>query len=346
MARRKLSKNQSRRVGKRQSERIARANDVSKSPSDTTDDSLLGPEQRGRVTAHFGTQIEVESEDCKQSQRCHLRANLKQVVTGDWVIWRSGPELGVVESIEDRSSELLRPDSYGNMKTVAANVDQILITIAPEPEPHINLIDRYLVASEINHIRPIILLNKIDLLSKENTAKIIALRSIYEKLGYEICEASADTEHGLDNLMKTLHNKTSIFVGQSGVGKSSIAKKLLPEKEIKIGALSHSAAKGRHTTTHSQLFHFPDGGDVIDSPGIREFGLWHLDAEQVTEGFIEIYEYSQQCKFRICRHKKEPGCGLTAAESSGKIHPERLNSYRRIIQSLDDVTIKNSTHKL
>ena len=132
-----------------------------------------------------------------------------------------------------------------------------------------------------------------------------------------------------------LKDRTSVFVGQSGVGKSSLINALLPGVDSKVGELSKTHGKGTHTTTTAKLFHFPDGGDLVDSPGIREFGLWHMEREQVLNGFVEFRPYLGGCKFRDCKHQSEPGCAVLAAVEKGKITPRRLASFESIANSLE-----------
>ncbi len=337
MAKRKLSQHQSRRIKKKQEASNAKAS----SALDTIDDQTLGAEQEGRVIAHYGTQVDVEYGE-KESIRCFLRANLGPVITGDKIVWQRGEDLGVVVSCHPRSSLLSRPDTYGKLKPVAANVDQIIVTIAPQPEFFTNLIDRYLVVAELNHIKPLILINKADLIDDENSAKFADLKESYSSIGYQVLLFSAKAEIGVDELTSQLRDKTSILVGQSGVGKSSILKLLMPEEEIQVGQLSDAKNKGRHTTTHSQLFHFTGGGECIDSPGIREFGLWNLEAPDVINGFVELNALTDQCKFRDCSHNHEPGCAIQTALKQNKISESRFTSYQRIVASLDDVQIKTS----
>ena len=337
MSKRKLTRIQTRRLSEQHAKRINRASRNNPLP----DSASLGPERKGLVVAHFGTQVNVEDSETSQIERCHLRANLPPIVAGDYIIWRSGSTNGVVESMLPRTTSLMRPDNFGKLKPVAANIDQMLITLAPKPEPFANLIDRYLIAAEVNGIDPIILVNKVDILEGTIREKVLKISAIYSKLGYNVIDISAHTREGLADLEETLVAKTSIFVGQSGVGKSSLVKALCPDLEIKIGSLSNAKEKGRHTTTHSELFRFPKGGACIDSPGIREFGLWHVSEEDVTKGFIEINKAAKKCKFRNCRHKNDPGCAVRAAIKTKEISEQRYKSYLQIIASLSNVAMKN-----
>jgi ribosome biogenesis GTPase len=336
MSKRKLSRQQAWRIEKIQEERSKRAARRDNDAQDALTGGELGPEQEGLVVAHYGTQVAVESAS-GQSQRCHLRANLEGLVTGDRVVWCEGDPMGVVVAQRERHSVLSRPDPYGKLKPVAANIDQILLVIAPFPEPHANLIDRYLVAAEVVGIEPVILLNKMDLLTADPARQTMLndLLSIYPTLGYRVLRTSTK-DSGLAELHNALHSRTSVFVGQSGVGKSSLVNVLLPEADIRVGALSENTQKGTHTTTTAQLWHLTCGGTLIDSPGIREFGLWHMSKEQVEQGFREFRALLGTCKFRDCQHEHEPGCTILDAAESGLISPTRLDSYRRIVASLED----------
>jgi len=231
---------------------------------------------------------------------------------------------------------LSRPDAQGRLKPVAANVDQLLIVFAVEPSPHANLIDRYLIAAEATGIAPVLVLNKVDLLPDDG-GELGQLLERYQALGYPVVRTTTAQPDGLAALYRQLAERTSVFVGQSGVGKSSLIDQLLPEETLRIGALSEDSRKGTHTTTTARLYAMPDARDgvLIDSPGIREFGLTHLDAQTVTDGFIEFRPFLGHCRFRDCRHQAEPGCALLAAVEAGKIHPQRFASYRRILASLN-----------
>lgn len=339
MSKRKLTRRQTWRIQKIQQERTERAAKKSQQLDQQLSEGELGDEQQGLVIAHYGSQVDVECLQGKEQGqvfRCHLRANIDALVTGDQVIWRAGKPTGVIVASLPRQSVLSRPDSHGQLRPVAANIDYVVIVIAPHPEPHANLIDRYLVAAESVDITPIILLNKTDLVDDKNRNHLEELLAIYPDIGYRVLRASTTRSDGLAELQQQLKDRTSVFVGQSGVGKSSLINALLPGVDTRVGELSQGKIKGTHTTTTAKLFHFPDGGQLVDSPGIREFGLWHMTRDEVLENFIEFRPHLGRCKFRDCRHQQEPGCGLKTALEQQQISQRRVDSCHAIVQSLDN----------
>ncbi|MGD8176018.1 small ribosomal subunit biogenesis GTPase RsgA [Marinimicrobium sp. ARAG 43.8] len=332
MSKRKLTRRQAWRIEKIQKERQDRAarkqGDWETAP---IDENTLGPEREGLVVTHYGTLVLIEADG--ERRRCHFRSNLGSLVTGDQVVWRDGNPYGVVEAVMPRHSALCRPDPYGDLKTVAANIDQALIVIAPKPEPHFSLVDRYLIAIEASDITPALVINKCDVIDATVLDKIDEIQALYTRLGYRVLRVSATTGEGMTALAEQLRESTSVFVGQSGVGKSSLASYLLPDQDLKVGRLSERET-GSHTTTNTELFHFPGGGRLIDSPGVREFGLWHMSRDEVLENFIEFRPFLGRCKFRDCAHEGEPGCAIREAEENGAISVRRAASCRQILESL------------
>ncbi len=333
MGKRKLTIQQQRRIRER------RRDGGSPSPAEMAADRALGPEREGVVITRYGSQADVLPPDFSaddQPQRCHIRANLTDLVTGDRIVWREGHDTGVIERARTRQTIMARPDKQGRSRPVAANVDRIAVVIAPEPRPHASLIDRYLVAAETQGIRPLIILNKVDLLTGPDAGHLKALLDTYAELDYEVLRVSARNGDGMGPLFAYLADHTSVLVGQSGVGKSTLVNILCPGAAATVGSLSEQAAKGRHTTTSATLYAMPNGGRLIDSPGIREFGLWHLDTRAVAEGFVEFRPVLGGCRFRDCRHLDEPGCAVLEAAARGQIQARRLASYQHIVRELLD----------
>ncbi len=334
MAKRQLTRRQRWRIRKIQEERLRRA----QKHESLTDEGSLEREQEGLVIAHYGTQIEVEACQGKHKGevfRCHFRANLEQVVTGDIVIWQpSADNTGIIVAVAERDSILSRPDASGMPRPIAANINQLYVVAAPEPHTPASMIDRYLVAAETLDIRAIILINKADLLTGADRKTFNELAAAYKNIGYPVLTTSTKNALGLDELILSLENNTSVFVGHSGVGKSSLVNLLLPGIETRVAPLSEATGMGTHTTTTARLYHLPNGGDIIDSPGIREFGLWHIDYQQLVEGFIEFRPYLGKCKFRDCRHTSEPDCAIRQACREGKISLQRLASFRQIATTI------------
>ena len=336
MAKPRLTQRQQALQKKRQASRVLRASRPMKTQS--IDEEALGPEQSGLLIAHHGANLVVENENGTLF-KCSQRQNLPQLVVGDRVIWRANKDgTGVVVAQLERLSELGRPDSKGHIKLMAANVNQLVIIVAASPPPLATTLDRYLVAAHWYQLKPLIVFNKYDLISHdedhvEDQALFERIQS-YSTLGYPLLILSCKQNKGIAHLKNALKNQTSIFVGQSGVGKSSLISALIPDSLIQIGAISEATGKGRHTTSTAMLYHLPDSGHVIDSPGIREFGLGHLTRPMLEKGFKEFYPFIGQCKFKDCRHQHEPDCALKAAVSRGDILPWRFAHYDWLAKDL------------
>ena len=280
----------------------------------------------GLVVSYFGSSVAVEAEDGQVFQ-CHLRRNQTLPVVGDNVIWQlETGNTGIIHEILPRKSLLSRGDGHDKVKPIAANIDIILLAMSPPPILSPYLLDRYLVAAELLNIQPVIVLNKSDLLSSETNQEAHEILDPYEKIGYAVVYTTVMKEDGLDSLKNILKGKSAVLVGPSGVGKSSIIAKLNIKDTIRIGDVSPKGA-GKHTTTATRLYHLPDGGSLIDSPGVREFNLWPTTKAEIFRGFRELNTYATGCKFRDCSHTVEPGCAVQKAVEEGKINAGRFAHF-------------------
>lgn len=287
--------------------------------------------QQGLVISYFGNSVAVEAEDGQVFQ-CHLRRNQELPVVGDKVQWELGQgETGTILMIEPRRSLLMRGDGRGKMKPIAANIDAIVIVMSPPPIFSEYLVDRYLVASELLHIPPILVLNKMDLLTSSTREAALDRLQPYRNIPYPVVLSSTLTQEGLHDLALQLKNKTAVLVGPSGVGKSSIIAALGYDEAIRVSDVSPKGA-GKHTTTATRLYHLAQGANLIDSPGVREFNLWPVNQKEVLQGFKEFHDFLQGCKFRDCLHLVEPDCAVQIAKESGKISPQRFKSYQTLMK--------------
>lgn len=329
MAKRRLSQQQRTRIVEKQQRELV--GEIT--PGEATSRNKCN----GRVVSHFGQQLEVEPlyASAPLLVRCYQRANLPPLVTGDLVVWEAGEaDTGVIVAVGERSGLFGRPAFDGNFKPMAANIDSVLVVIAPSPEPFTNLIDRYLVAIETLGLTPKLVLNKCDLMKGKTQPNLDSILSLYAGVGYEVHRVSTLDGTGLDRLNSSLQEQTTVLVGQSGVGKSSLINRLGLAEVAVVGSMSEAMDKGTHTTTTSRFFHL-NGFDLIDSPGIREFGLGHISPEQLFHGFREFRDFAGSCKFRDCQHRSEPGCAIQAATLAGDINPQRLESYFHILQTIN-----------
>ncbi|HEY9101886.1 ribosome small subunit-dependent GTPase A [Chitinimonas sp.] len=286
-----------------------------------------------RIIQSHGKSFLVEL-DSGRRYKATARSKKTDLAVGDRVeVGVLNEEQAVIERVTPRQSLLYRSDEWRE-KLIAANVTQIIVVLAAVPSFYEELLSRCTVAAEDADIRILILLNKADLPETAAARKALAP---YQALGYPMLELSA--KESVEALWPYLQGQTSVFVGQSGMGKSTLVNALLPEAQARTREISEALDSGKHTTTHATLYKLPQGGELIDSPGLQEFGLRHLPADRLISLFPELRQYAGQCRFQNCRHDREPGCALIAAAEAGEILPQRLQLLRKL-----QLECKKSTH--
>lgn len=285
----------------------------------------------GLVVASHGRHCVVETPDGER-RICHPRGKKNQVVVGDQVQWLASTDEGTIEKVETRRNLFYRQDEI-RTKSFAANLDQVLILIAAEPEFSEMQLTRALIAAEAEHITPVIALNKSDL--TEAFARSLSRLAPYTQMGYTLLQLALKQGH-MSDLNERLHHKTTLVLGPSGTGKSTLINQLIPHANVATGEISHALNSGRHTTT-STTWHWVDDDrqtGLIDSPGFQEFGLHHIDAMQLAAYMPDMKPHVAHCKFYNCTHLHEPGCGVQAAVKEGTISPSRYKLYGLLFAEL------------
>lgn len=295
---------------------------------------------KGIVIRGHGKAFIVKSQ--KKEIPCEIRGKVKYntdavtpVAVGDEVCISVNPDgTGMIEQVEKRRSMFFRPAKGldSRKQVIAANIDQLAAVVSVmQPPLKPGLIDRFLISAEIGNLRPIIILNKIDL---GRPAVVAELQEGYDRLGISCHILSAVTGEGFDNLTKDLADHITIFAGHSGVGKSTILNHLIPGLNIRVSAVSESTDKGVHTTTRVELYELPNGGYVVDSPGLKVLGLWDVECGDLAHFFPEMEEFRDGCRFTGCSHTHEPDCAVKKAVTEGRIAAFRYRSYLTIYKSL------------
>lgn len=318
MSKRRISHQQTARVEKKQ--RNYHQQTETEHPEATFD---------GLVIKRFSRHAQIENTQGVRIH-CSIRPTIDTLVAGDRVVWQAAERgHGVVVSRYPRTSVLGRPDKHGQLRPVAANITQVMIVVAPKPEISWPLLDSYLVMTEYLNLNACIVLNKTDIPSEKLQHDLSAA---YTPLGYSVIFTGRNQNEGYQQLQAKLDDQTSVFVGQSGVGKSSLISGVLPDEAstIQVADISVKSELGCHTTSNSCFYHLACGGAIIDSPGVREFGLWHMPAIEIAKGFREFKPYLSKCKFRNCNHRDTPGCALLEAVKNKAITHQRYENYVRI----------------
>ncbi len=325
----KLTQQQKRQIAKTQKRKISEQKALAQL-------GHLSEQREGLIVSRFGEEADVLDQPSGQTYRCFLRQHLGAPVPGDRITYRLAPnQQGIIESIAKRQSLLQRPSPHQGVKPVVANINRVFVLVAPLPDFSAILLDRYLIAIENADIDITIVANKWDLSSEIKKQAIEQQLSLYQQLGYSILKISTKDDIGKSEFIQAATGHSSILVGQSGVGKSSLINWLFPSESLATKMISENSRLGQHTTTASQLFCLSDqttkNGFIIDSPGIREFGLWHLDINQIASGFREFRNFLGGCKYRDCKHINEPGCEIIEAVKKGLIFEQRWQNYKHIL---------------
>ncbi|MFM1808667.1 MAG: ribosome small subunit-dependent GTPase [Bacteroidota bacterium] len=301
---------------------------------------------RGLVYKSTGSWYQVKAEDA-QFYSCRIKGKFRiqgikstnPVAVGDWVVFEKdltalSPQ-GVIQAIEPRTNYLVRRsvNLSKQLHIIAANIDQIFLVVTlKNPSTYPAFIDRFLVSAAAYHIDVILVFNKWDTYNDEERIRAMALKALYEKIGYNTLVSSAKTAQGCDQLKALMIQKTSMFSGNSGVGKSTLINAIEPTLDLKTSRTSVQHQQGQHTTTFAQMFDLSFDARIIDTPGIRGFGVATLERHEIGDFFAEFFAIKSQCKFHNCLHDNEPQCAVKEAVASGSIAQSRYESYRGLLE--------------
>jgi ribosome biogenesis GTPase / thiamine phosphate phosphatase len=299
---------------------------------------------KGRVVLSTGSWYSVIAENgsmikCRLAGKMRL-SELKQtnpVSVGDIVYYTENSDgTGTISDVEDRTNKITRLATHGRRgeQILVSNVDYgIVVQSFKQPAYKTGFIDRFIVTCEAYEVEPVVLMNKMDLC--ESDAETDKLRELYEGLGYKFYTSAIDDEASIIRLRDLMKNRTSVFIGPSGVGKTSLLNRIEPGIEKPIGSISTFSNKGKHTTTFAELIPLGFGGYLVDTPGIREFGLVNIEPAELSLYYPEMLEHRERCRYYNCTHVHEPGCAVIEAVENGLIAPSRYASYRQIVTTLD-----------
>ena len=282
----------------------------------------------GLIVSRFGAEVLLQDAE-GAVHRAAVRRKLSDIVVGDRVEYQCPrPDEWVVTAILPRDNTLVRQYFRGRPRQIAANIDQVVLVIAPCPAPDWQMVDNLLASVRLMPANAVLLHNKSDF---EDSAENLETLEQYRAMGYPVIDACAHDPDSLAPLKRQLADCTSVLIGQSGVGKTTLANQLIPGLEAPTRPVSEVSELGQHTTSAARLYILPSGGAIIDSPGIRDFTPMPIEKSQVQHGFVEFEPFLGQCRFHNCLHRDEPGCAIKQALEQGKISPRRYQSYRALI---------------
>lgn len=282
------------------------------------------------VTATGKNTATLLSADNRQPVVAFFSRRLKPICGDKVLLEQLKSEFRIVE-IMPRLNTFARADKNGRKQNIAANLEQMMIVLAVKPEPTQDILNRYLVAAHSQNLEPLLVFNKTDL----SSSFFINTANQYQKLGYQTFSTTINQPTTVEPLKSVLHDKTTLIVGQSGVGKSSLTKMMMPQIELKVGQLSTKTGKGSHTTSVTQMYYDSAlNARIIDSPGVWEYGLWQMSSHQLAAAFVDFEPFIGCCKFSNCSHSHEPGCAIQDAVKKQQIEPRRYQSYLRIMHAM------------
>ena len=305
---------------------------------------------KGLVTKSTGNIYKVKTQegitiDCRVKGKLRLNGirNTNPIAVGDYVFYDlENEQSGIITDIDDRKNYIIRKASNLSKESqiIAANIDMAyLVVTIHSPQTLLQFIDRFLVTTQAYGIPATILINKYDLFqSEEDQKKIEEWKEIYRIAGYNVMCVSTLTDYNMDELRNQLAGKVAAFSGNSGVGKTSIIKKLTENENLKTSEISKSFHKGQHTTTFAEMYETPNGGNIIDTPGVKAFGLLDMKSEEISQYFPEIFKYSSDCQYNNCTHSHEPKCNVIKAVEEGNIP---LSRYENYLSFMDDKNVKH-----
>lgn len=308
---------------------------------------------KGLVVKNTGSWYTVKTEedqlvDCKIKGNFRLKGirSTNPVAVGDYVDIITNQEgTAFIAAINDRRNYIIRRSSNLSKQShiIAANVDQaVLIITLNYPETSTTFIDRFLASAEAYRIPVVLVFNKKDLLSPDELHLQNLMMRLYRQLGYECVSLSATTGEGVSDLQRVIEGKVNVFSGNSGVGKSTLINRLIPGTNLRTSSISDAHKTGMHTTTFSEMVPLPEGGYLIDTPGIKGFGTFDIEPEELTSYFREIFHYSKECRFSNCTHTHEPGCAVLAAIEQQLIAPSRYQSYLSMLTDKDEAKYREA----